>query len=162
MPNVLFRCSLLSWEVLTAMMKKLCFLLSDGSGTFFMCTDPPVCDKGPKETNIFGAAIHEETLVTCRVDAEPEAKSFRWAFNNSATKLEISREHYSKEGLSSTVRYQPFSELDYGSLLCWATNEIGTQEIPCVYHIIYVGEFCSMVVYHVPLGSNPPATIPLP
>ena len=31
--------------------------------------------------------------------------------------------------------------MDYGSLLCWAENEIGVQDIPCVFHIIPVGEF---------------------
>jgi len=29
---------------------------------------------------------------------------------------------------------------DYGTLLCWATNEIGDQSEPCVYTIVPAGE----------------------
>jgi hypothetical protein len=33
------------------------------------------------------------------------------------------------------------TELDYGTVLCWASNElIGSQKIPCVYHIIPAGK----------------------
>ena len=31
------------------------------------------------------------------------------------------------------------SEMDFGSLLCWATNSIGRQEQPCVYHLTPAG-----------------------
>uniref|UniRef100_T1GUF2 Ig-like domain-containing protein n=1 Tax=Megaselia scalaris TaxID=36166 RepID=T1GUF2_MEGSC len=37
---------------------------------------------------------------------------------------------------SSTVTYTPITELDYGTLLCIATNKIGRQKTPCVFHII--------------------------
>ena len=29
--------------------------------------------------------------------------------------------------------------MDYGSLMCWATNTIGRQEQPCVFHLIPAG-----------------------
>ena len=29
--------------------------------------------------------------------------------------------------------------MDYGSLMCWATNAVGRQEKPCVYHLIPAG-----------------------
>lgn len=41
--------------------------------------------------------------------------------------------------VSSVVTYTPVTELDYGTLLCWATNSIGSQRVPCVYHIIAAG-----------------------
>ena len=35
----------------------------------------------------------------------------------------------------STVDYIPRTPLDYGSLLCWASNEVGAQSQPCVFHL---------------------------
>lgn len=31
------------------------------------------------------------------------------------------------------------TELDYGTLLCSATNKIGKQKHPCIFHIIAAG-----------------------
>ena len=38
-------------------------------------------------------------------------------------------------GSVSTVDYIPRTPLDYGSLLCWASNEVGPQSQPCVFHL---------------------------
>ncbi|CAG0905287.1 unnamed protein product [Darwinula stevensoni] len=100
--------------------------------------DPPVC-KDEERPIVYGVAKMEEAFVTCRVEAEPPPTRFRWAFNNSATTLEIQAKNYNSTGLASTVRYRPQNELDYGSLLCWASNELGNQAYPCVYHVIAVG-----------------------
>lgn len=43
-------------------------------------------------------------------------------------------------GTQSGVNYTPMTELDYGTLLCWANNSIGTQESPCVFQIVAAGE----------------------
>lgn len=32
------------------------------------------------------------------------------------------------------------TELDYGTLLCVATNRIGRQRVPCIYHVIAAGK----------------------
>ncbi len=45
-----------------------------------------------------------------------------------------------KFGSSSVLRYTPHTELDYGSVVCLATNDIGQQLEPCVFHIIAAGE----------------------
>ena len=34
----------------------------------------------------------------------------------------------------------PRTEMDYGSLMCWASNSIGRQEEPCVFHLIPAGK----------------------
>lgn len=39
----------------------------------------------------------------------------------------------------SIVEYVPRTELDYGSLLCWASNSIGRQRDPCIFHLIPAG-----------------------
>lgn len=36
---------------------------------------------------------------------------------------------------TNVISYSPQSERDYGSLICWARNEIGEQREPCVYRI---------------------------
>lgn len=46
-----------------------------------------------------------------------------------------------KVGTSSVVSYTPMTELDYGTLLCVATNRIGKQRQACVFHIIAAGRF---------------------
>ena len=48
----------------------------------------------------------------------------------------------SSAGRSSTVSkltYTPRNDKDYGTLMCSASNEVGTQREPCVYHIILAG-----------------------
>ena len=32
------------------------------------------------------------------------------------------------------------TEMDYGTLMCWATNSIGRMERPCVFHVIPAGK----------------------
>lgn len=32
------------------------------------------------------------------------------------------------------------TEMDYGSLMCWATNSIGRQSEPCIFHLIPAGK----------------------
>ena len=43
-------------------------------------------------------------------------------------------------GTRSILDYVPRTEMDYGSVLCWATNTVGRQSEPCVYHIIPAGK----------------------
>lgn len=48
----------------------------------------------------------------------------------------------------SDLHYSPVSDLDYGTLLCWAKNAVGTQRTPCTFTIFPAGKpdlvsFCS-------------------
>lgn len=43
------------------------------------------------------------------------------------------------KGTLSVVTYTPMTELDYGTLLCIATNRIGRQRVPCAFHVIAAG-----------------------
>lgn len=36
----------------------------------------------------------------------------------------------------SRLNYTPFSDLDYGSVSCWARNAINVQRSPCVFRIV--------------------------
>ncbi|XP_044729672.1 protein turtle-like [Chrysoperla carnea] len=97
----------------------------------------PTCK--PKQTKVHGIAKQEKAQIMCEVEANPSDVTFRWTFNNSAESIDVAVSHISRVGTTSIVSYTPMTELDYGTLLCWATNRIGHQRVPCVYHIIAAG-----------------------
>lgn len=97
----------------------------------------PTCKQN--QTKIHGVAKQEKAYISCQVDANPENVEFKWTFNNSAESIDVSSGHIDKSGTTSIVSYTPMTELDYGTLLCWAKNNIGSQFVPCVYHIIPAG-----------------------
>jgi len=77
--------------------------------------------------------------IVCDVDANPPAGLFRWSFNNSAVQSEEVDSETEPGGGRSVARYKPQSERDYGTLLCWGRNELGSQVIPCVFHVVPAG-----------------------
>ncbi|XP_050305453.1 protein turtle homolog B-like isoform X2 [Anthonomus grandis grandis] len=97
----------------------------------------PTCK--PDQTRIYGVAKQERAEIVCQVDANPPEVNFKWTFNNSADSVDVSSNHIAKTGTSSVVSYTPITELDYGTLLCYASNNIGMQRVPCVFHIIAAG-----------------------
>jgi len=88
---------------------------------------------------VHGVAKQEKANISCEVEANPPDVQFRWTFNNSAESLDVASAHIARAGTSSVVSYTPMTELDYGTLLCWASNRIGQQRVPCVFHIIAAG-----------------------
>ena len=42
-------------------------------------------------------------------------------------------------GSRSVVSYTPKSEMDFGSLACWASNSVGSAALPCVYLLVPIG-----------------------
>ncbi|BES99165.1 CD80-like C2-set immunoglobulin domain [Nesidiocoris tenuis] len=98
----------------------------------------PTCK--PNQNRVHGIAKQERANISCEVDSNPTDVTFRWTFNNSAESMAVAPTKIEMHGTSSTVTYTPTSELDYGTLLCWATNRIGHQKVPCVYHIIAAGK----------------------
>ncbi|XP_066996078.2 nephrin [Anabrus simplex] len=97
----------------------------------------PTCK--PNQSRIHGIAKQEKANISCEVEANPPQVTFRWTFNNSAESLDVSAAHISRNGTTSFVSYTPMTELDYGTLLCWASNRIGHQRVPCAFHIIAAG-----------------------
>ncbi|XP_066903995.1 nephrin isoform X2 [Halyomorpha halys] len=99
----------------------------------------PICRSDQK--HVFGVARNEDARVMCEVDAFPAPDSFRWSFNNSAEAIEIaaSKFHNSLHLSLSTLSYTPQTEMDYGTVMCWASNTAGQQREPCVFHIIAAG-----------------------
>ncbi|XP_025989999.1 uncharacterized protein LOC105203674 isoform X4 [Solenopsis invicta] len=94
----------------------------------------PVCQPG--QTKVFGVARQETTRIPCELEANPPEVSFTWKFNNTMEAVDIAQAHVTSDRTRSTASYTPMTELDYGTLLCWGSNDQGTQLEPCVYHIV--------------------------
>ncbi|XP_076234570.1 protein turtle homolog B isoform X2 [Calliopsis andreniformis] len=97
----------------------------------------PVCHQG--QVKVFGVARQETARIPCELEANPSEVAFTWKFNNTMEAVDIPQEHVTSERTRSTASYTPMTELDYGTLLCWGTNDQGTQLEPCVYHIVPAG-----------------------
>ncbi|XP_043582642.1 hemicentin-2-like isoform X1 [Bombus pyrosoma] len=97
----------------------------------------PVCHHG--QVKVFGVARQETTRIPCELEANPAEVTFTWKFNNTMEAIDIPQAHVTSERTRSTASYTPMTELDYGTLLCWGTNDQGTQLEPCVYHIVPAG-----------------------
>lgn len=46
----------------------------------------------------------------------------------------------SSNGTVSILKYTPIAELDYGSLSCWASNDVGNQLNPCIFQLVAAGK----------------------
>jgi len=94
----------------------------------------PVCAN--PEPEIYGVSKAELVDIVCRVEANPSEVQFRWTFNNSAELIRVPNVRAVSEGSRSTLSYTPQTSMDYGTLLCSASNTVGEQRKPCVFHII--------------------------
>uniref|UniRef100_A0A2S2R0Z4 Protein turtle A n=1 Tax=Sipha flava TaxID=143950 RepID=A0A2S2R0Z4_9HEMI len=109
----------------------------------------PVCRPG--QETVQGVGRREAAKVVCEVEANPsDGVQYTWRFNNSRETVILARDRYTEEGPRSTAAYTPLTPLDYGTLMCWASNEFGKQIAPCVYQVIAAGrpdslENCSVV-----------------
>uniref|UniRef100_A0A0A9XSS5 Kin of IRRE-like protein 3 n=3 Tax=Lygus hesperus TaxID=30085 RepID=A0A0A9XSS5_LYGHE len=100
----------------------------------------PICKDSGKTT--IGAGKNEEARVLCEVESYPKPDGFQWSLNNTGGPTDIPPERFqnSLQLSLSTLSYVPQSELDYGTVMCWATNTAGRQEEPCVFQIIPAGK----------------------
>ncbi|KAF2364043.1 Immunoglobulin [Trinorchestia longiramus] len=99
----------------------------------------PMCAVAP---SLRGVGLKETVNITCRVDADPPDVTFYWTFNNSVRReqTEVLKPHrYSSQKLESIFAYSPTSDRDYGTLLCYASNTVGKQEVPCSFTVISAG-----------------------
>ena len=74
--------------------------------------------------------------LTCSVDSQPQARSYRWQYNSSQGSFEIPN---AKE-IMSFMNYAVSEEGGAGEVLCWASNPVGEQSTPCVFHVVPLGE----------------------
>lgn len=93
----------------------------------------------PGQQKVLGVARYEFARVLCEVEANPPNVTFYWRFNNTSETIDIPQSHVVHDKLRSVASYAPMTELDYGSLLCWAKNSRGMQVEPCVFHVVPAG-----------------------
>lgn len=95
----------------------------------------------PGQETVQGVGRREAAKVVCEVEANPsDSVQYTWRFNNSRETVNLARDRYTEEGPRSTAAYTPLTPLDYGTLMCWASNEFGKQSVPCVYQVIAAGK----------------------
>ncbi|KAL5282152.1 hypothetical protein ACFFRR_005408 [Megaselia abdita] len=95
----------------------------------------PIC-KHNERIVLIGASKDETVEISCEIQADPPPKSFRWKFNNSGETLEVGSERFSVNGSRSLLKYTPVNDQDYGTLSCWASNDVGVQKQPCLFQVV--------------------------
>ncbi|KAL1482508.1 hypothetical protein MTO96_033743 [Rhipicephalus appendiculatus] len=90
----------------------------------------PVCRRGQQQ--VYGAASNQPVRVNCEVQSEPAPTSFHWRLGNE------SLTNFTSFGHTSHVTLVPRRvPQDLGKrLLCWATNDVGTQREPCAFSLV--------------------------
>ncbi|MPC27924.1 hypothetical protein E2C01_021113 [Portunus trituberculatus] len=104
----------------------------------FLRADAPVC--APGQVTRYAVSRNEDAEVTCSVQANPLQATFHWTFNNTADMIDVPQGSFTSSSSHSVITYTPIATLDYGTLLCWASNNIGSQQKPCIFHIVPAGE----------------------
>ncbi|XP_063702814.1 hemicentin-2-like [Culicoides brevitarsis] len=94
----------------------------------------PVCSAD--RVILIGAAKNENIEIPCEIHADPPARTFRWKFNNSGETLDMNSDRFSINGTNSVLKYTPITDQDYGTLSCWASNEVGMQVQACVFQVV--------------------------
>jgi len=102
---------------------------------------------------VTGISRQEAAPLNCYVDADPPDVHFWWTFLGTPMKsngtmlvtsggdaLLLDRSLFSSRGTDSVLRYSPKSELDFGVVACWASNTVGNQRDPCLFHVVPAGK----------------------
>ncbi|XP_053964212.1 hemicentin-1, partial [Anastrepha ludens] len=99
----------------------------------------PVCRPGQRFA--YSSGRHEMVKIACEIEANPMEATYIWKFNATLGEtIDIPASLIAVDRGRSIAHYTPMTENDYGTLLCWASNEIGDQSEPCVYTITPAGE----------------------
>ncbi|XP_061930553.1 hemicentin-2 isoform X2 [Apis cerana] len=135
----------------------------------------PVCKEGRGEV-VVGALKQETVSLVCSVESHPAPLTFHWTFNNSGELVEVPHPRYSHVAAVGTpsvaeslkeyqqfhgprLNYTPATEMDYGTVACWASNQVGKQRTPCLFQVIAAGRpyalhNCTTTEMSAPLDSE--------
>ncbi|XP_064485397.1 B-cell receptor CD22-like [Ornithodoros turicata] len=94
-------------------------------------------------------SINDIIKVPCKISAEPSDVKFHWLFKSSTGTNVTTRNLTSNYNSSSNgvLLYSPKIAADFGTIHCWAENEIGKMKKPCVFHIVLFDLDDSVVSY---------------
>ncbi|XP_012275792.1 hemicentin-1 [Orussus abietinus] len=121
---------------LNVMFAPICkHVVNFGGWRYQNATPPPY--NVPEE--LHGALKHETVSLVCEVDASPTTVTFQWTFNSSGDLTNIPTSKYTNEGTTSRLNYTPETDMDYGTLGCWARNFVGASKQPCLYQVVAAG-----------------------
>ena len=92
--------------------------------------------------------------ILCKMRSLPAATLFRWTFNNSVqsnqivtnkpeNNLQTKKKHEKYPYYHSTLKYQAKTEKDFGEVRCFASNELGESDSPCIFTLIPAGKLLS-------------------
>ncbi|KAF4521869.1 hypothetical protein B566_EDAN003745 [Ephemera danica] len=98
-------------------------------------------ERGDEGSRQVGALRHETLAVRCEVEADPPSVRFSWTYNRSRDVLHVPGSRVHSAGLTSTLDYTPVSDVDFGTLACWASNAVGRQKQPCLFHVVPASEY---------------------
>ncbi|KAK8776389.1 hypothetical protein V5799_030266 [Amblyomma americanum] len=91
----------------------------------------PECAEGQREEY----ASSPELRIACEVRANPSDElHFEWLANTTRRVGRINS--LAVNGTRALARAVADRELEYGSLLCWASNRVGKQRQPCIFRIV--------------------------
>ncbi|OXA59907.1 Nephrin [Folsomia candida] len=95
----------------------------------------PVCKSEMGVT--VGAVKGEHIGLRCGVDASPVALRFEWEFHGAGESVDVVPAGRAvSQGDLSRFLYSPTHDSEFGTFLCWATNDIGRQVQPCLFHVV--------------------------
>nr|CAD7567506.1 unnamed protein product [Timema californicum] len=124
--------------------------IRSGPAVIFVQTsvDPKNDENSPRcrpgfESHRLGAWRQRSLSVECEVDANPGGSDvkFSWTYNRSRDVLPVPGDRVNSSGTSSRLVYTPDSEQDFGTLACWASNSVGRQRVPCLFHVVHANSY---------------------
>lgn len=91
------------------------------------------------QTNEYAASQDHIVRVACAVHAHPAEVHFEWIANTTLRRGRINT--YLSNGTRSIATTLTGSDggMEYGQLLCFATNVVGKQLEPCVFRLVPPG-----------------------
>ncbi|XP_046638968.1 uncharacterized protein LOC124320237 isoform X2 [Daphnia pulicaria] len=114
----------------------------------------PRCRSVSAAGTVSGVSKQETASLDCQVDADPSNEvHFWWTFlgtpmksngsmmvTSSGDAILLPRSLFTAQGSTSVLQYSPKSELDFGVVACWASNPVGNQREPCLFHVVPAGK----------------------